>query len=156
MAKKSCLTNLLVCLEKINEYIGSGTLCWCYLSTLCQGIWISGTRQVIICAPGTQYNTGNVTNRINNWLSGRQQRVVLNDEKSNWLPVTSWVPQGSVMGPIFFVIFINPVDKLFGHLATILSKFADDTKTGRAVNNDKDHQLLQESLDTLVKWAEDW
>ena len=41
-------------------------------------------------------------------------------------------------------------------LATILSKFADDTKTGRAVNNDKDHQLLQESLDILVKWAEDW
>ena len=60
-------------------------------------------------------------------------------------------------GPnFFFVIFINPVDQLFEHLATILSKFADDTKTGRAVNNDKDHQLLQEALDTLVKWAEDW
>ena len=44
---------------------------------------------------------------------------------------------------------------LIEHLATILSKFADDTKTERAVYNYRD-QLLQEALDTLVKWTEDW
>jgi len=59
---------------------------------------------------------------IKGWLSGRRQRVVINGQYSSWIDVLSGVPQGSVLGPLLFVIFINDIDELLG--CNIL-KFAD-------------------------------
>ena len=65
---------------------------------------------------------GNLLNWIGEWLYKRQQRVVLNGNMSDWLWVISGVPQGSILGPLLFLIFINDIDK---GIVNKLLKFAD-------------------------------
>uniref|UniRef100_K7F000 Reverse transcriptase domain-containing protein n=1 Tax=Pelodiscus sinensis TaxID=13735 RepID=K7F000_PELSI len=88
---------------------------------------------------------------ISNWLKGRLQRVILKGELSGWRKVTSGVPQGSVLGPILFNLFIADLGTKSG---SVLIKFADDTKLGAIANSEKDRDIIQEDLDDLVKWSD--
>ncbi|MFN9943210.1 MAG: reverse transcriptase domain-containing protein, partial [bacterium] len=98
---------------------------------------------------------GNVLRWIRNWLTGRRQRVVLNGKCSDWTDVLSGVPQGSVLGPILFLIFINDLDAATS-VIRVMKKFADDTKLGHTVNSDVERGELQEALDKLCRWADLW
>ena len=96
---------------------------------------------------------GETSNWIKNWLGGRTQRVVINGSMSDWEPVGSGAPQGSVLGPILFTIFINDLGTdILGKLL----KFADDTKTFGIANTIQDCMTLQGDLDKLVNWSETW
>jgi len=87
---------------------------------------------------------------IENWLLGRTQRVVINGCYSDYLSVTSGVPQGSTLGPLLFTIYINDLDN--GIINNLL-KFADDSKLCGRVDNVQDRNILQNDLDNLGEWA---
>ena len=69
---------------------------------------------------------------IRNRLAGRRQRVCINQSYSNWAPVTSRVPQGSVLGQLLFLIYINDLD---ANIVNKMFKFADDTKLCHKARN---------------------
>ena len=88
---------------------------------------------------------------IGEWLSGREQRVVLNGEHSDWADVTSGVPQGSVLGPLLFLIYINDISKNLSP-NTKIRLFADDSLLYRTISSPSDSAQLQKDLDTLQLW----
>ena len=100
---------------------------------------------------------GKPLNWIREWLSDRVQKVVIEGHESVPMNVTSGVPQGSVLGPLLFIVYINVMDiELDVGLAEILSKFADDTKVGSIVDNEQQQSHLQTALDQLSLWANKW
>ena len=90
---------------------------------------------------------------VGNWLSGRRQRVVIEGVASSWELVLSGVPEGSVLGPVLFIVFIDDIDE--GIRSTVL-KFADDKKLVARVGSEEGMERLRQDLIELFKWSEDW
>ena len=97
--------------------------------------------------------SGPVREWIMKWLEDRTQRVVLNGSFSDWISVLSGAPQGSVLGPILFIIFINDIEECVNELLYI---FADDTKLVGEAQSDESIYKLQITINKLNEWANRW
>ena len=147
---RSCLTNMLCFLEEITKWIDVGSpVDIIYLDF--QKAFDKVPHQRLLLKLKAHGIGDSITDWIEQWLTDRRQRVVVDGEVSNWKSVLSGVPQGSVLGPILFLIYINDLDD---SITSNVLKF--DTKLFRKVNTDGDKQHLQNDLDRLVKWSEKW
>ena len=96
---------------------------------------------------------GDIINWIKSFLDSRTQQVVINGELSEPKNVTSGIPQGSVLGPLLFVIFINDLPD---QVKSDMFLFADDTKIFRRISTKQDEVILQEDINEMMKWADQW
>jgi len=96
---------------------------------------------------------GKLLSWLKGFLSHRYQRVVLNGSSSSWCPVTSGVPQGSVLGPLLFTLYINDIANI---IHTNLSFFADDSKVYTVIRSLEDSYQLQVDLDNIQNWCQIW
>ena len=149
---RSCLTNLLDFFDKLTEETDKGhPVDIVYLDFSKAFDTVPHERLLLKLEAHGIENT--VLKWIINWLRNRKQRVVINGRKSKWKDVTSGVPQGSVLGPLLFLIYINDIDL---GITSRLSKFADDTKIGRKISSLEDVVAFQRDIDRLVAWGEKW
>ena len=150
--KRSCLTNLLEFLEYVTKYVDSGyPIDVIYLDF--QKAFDKVPHQRLLQKIKALGIDGEIYAWIKNWLLGRLQRVVLNGVNSRWIPVTSGVPQGSVLGPLLFLIYINDIDE---SISSGILKFADDTKLYATVATKKEVAQLKEDLIHICNWSQEW
>ena len=149
---RSCLTNVLCFFEEITKWVDEGSpVNVIYLDF--QKAFDKVPHQRLLLKLKSHGMGNSIINWIEQWLNDRRQRVVVDGEVSSWKPVLSGVPQGSVLGPILFLVYINDLEE--GVTGNIL-KFADDTKLFRKTKEIVDKQKLQDDIDKLVRWSEKW
>jgi hypothetical protein len=150
--QKSCLTNLLEFLDEVVSYVDQGIPVDVIYLDFAKAFDKVPHKRLIFKLRKMKVD-GGVVSWIENWLSGRRQRVVIDGAESGWEEVFSGVPQGSVLGPILFIVFINDIDD--GVWNRIL-KFADDTKLLGRVDSEEGVRSLREDLKVLFDWSEEW
>ena len=97
--------------------------------------------------------SGTVLEWVRDYLNGRTQTVLVNGERSVTAPVISGIPQGTCLGPLLFVIYIND---LLDDIESDGFLFADDTKIFRKIRSLEDSITLQSDIDRLENWSEKW
>ena len=96
--------------------------------------------------------TGHLHECFKNYLQDRQQQVVVDGFTSSWAPVTSGVPQGSLLGPLLFIIFINDLPSALPD-GSLTALYADDTKLYGSILSYQDAAKLQQALKNLDSWS---
>ena len=126
---RSCLTNLLEYTEIISKWVDDGSpVDVIYLDF--QKAFDKVPHQRLLIKLKSHGMGVNIVTWIQNWLTDRRQRVSVEGETSAWTAVHSGVPQGSVLGPLLFLVYINDLED---GVASNILKFADDTKIFRRV-----------------------
>ena len=96
---------------------------------------------------------GEISEWVEAFLSNRTQKVCVNGKSSPWAEVTSGIPQGSVIGPVLFIMYINDLPEVVKNEVYL---FADDTKIYSKIGNITDSVSLQSDLNSLSEWANKW
>ena len=107
--------------------------------------------QRLLCQVESFGISGNLLQWIKSFLSNRQQKVLANGVESSWSRVISGIPQGSIMGPVLFTLFVNDLPE---KISSLISMFADDTKLYLPLTSDNSTDELVADLNYLQLWAE--
>ena len=148
---RSCVTQLLTVLDQIGEQLDAGKqtdIIYLDMSKafdkVCHSLLLRKLKQF------------NVSGRLLDWfsayLTNRKQRVTVSGESSKEVSVSSGVPQGSLLGPLLFLLFVNNLPATCN--SSEVACFADDTKIYRLIDSVDDSRALQSDLNSLVDWSE--
>ena len=152
LKRKSCLTNLLTFTEKVTAMVDAGSPVDVVYLDYAKAFDKVPHRGLILKMRAIGISE-NIVNWVEEWLRNRKQRVVIRGQCSPWAEVTSGVPQGSVLGPVLFLVY---VDDLQEGLSSHMLKFADDTKIFRDVKSPQARNALQQDLNLIGQWSEAW
>ena len=153
MKNRSCLTNILEFLEDITRSVDAGNPVDVVFLDFQKAFDKVPHKRLLFKLEDLCINDC-LLKWVRDWLGDRKQRVVVGGSVSSWNGVTSGVPQGSVLGPLLFVVYINDLDHAVG--VSRIKKFADDTKVYREVCDDSDAADFQAELDSVFNWSRDW
>ena len=146
---RSCLTNLLETFESWTEDVDKGySVDVIFLDF--QKAFDKVPKKRLLQKLSAYGIEGKVLCWIEDFLSDRRMRIMVRGEYSEWVDVISGVPQGSVLGPILFLITVNDIPEMVN---CSIQMFADDTKLFRTVKSIDDCNILQNDLDTLSQWT---
>ena len=155
MRGKSTVTNLLEYLEELTMAIDRGEDVDVLYLDFSKAFDKVPIRRLLSKCEGLGIK-GKLLGWVEQWLTGRRQRVVLNGKESEWGPIKSGVVQGSVLGPCLFLIFINDIDQAVEGVGGMLKNFADDTKWGKKVMREEERMAFQQGIDNLHRWSSEW
>ena len=150
--RRSCSTQLLETIDAWSKILEEGTaLDVIYLDF--RKAFDSVPHMRLLCKLQSYGVSGKLLSWIKAFLSGRSQQVSLGGCHSSVINVTSGVPQGSVLGPLLFLLYVNDLPEV---VSCPVKLFADDTKLFSGMASMDDALKLQTDLDALVKWSETW
>ena len=150
LPRRSCLSSLLQFFEFLTSNLDVGVDCSAVYIDFAKA-FDSVPHRLLLYKLKSFGISGALLAWIECFLTGRKQRVVIRGQSSPWFPVLSGVPQGSVLGPLLFVLYIDDIDSCFLH-STVL-KYADDVKVISALTSENSGQFLQCDLDRLMEWS---
>ena len=149
---RNCMTNLLTCIEMWTEMIENGLPIDVIYTDFAKAFDRIPHQRLLLKLKNLGI-VGNTLGWIKAFLSGRSQCVRVENTYSSWEPVKSGIPQGSVLGPILFVCFINDLPNVVGSMCQL---FADDAKIFRSVKTSDDIKLLQDDINKITAWSKKW